>query len=347
MEPLIDTETAVQLRKHFETELIHPLTLHLYTDGGTEGRDFTATFLSELSALSPKLSLEKHPYPEWQGENYCDPVLSAASEKGLRIAFYGIPSGHEANTILEMVRLISRSESELSNEENRLLQMIDRPVKIEVFVTTECPYCPQAAQAAIQMAIANPKFITAAIVEVSGNAPLANSLGISSVPHTLVNRNPEFSVIGAQPAGKIIEQILRVGASNYEAIVREAEEEHQKRFKLLDHPDKPVFLDQSNFQQALLKYPKLVIDFWAEWCSPCRLIAPILETLAVKYHERVVFAKVNVDENPEIAERFEVTSIPTMLIFLNGAVVTRLNGALPKAELEHEIIQHLKLIQLS
>src|SRR5918912_467545 len=96
----------------------------------------------------------------------------------------------------------------------------------------------------------------------------------------------------------------------------------------------PITLTDSNFKNELSKYPILLIDFWAPWCGPCRMISPIIEQLAKEYTGRIVFAKVNIDENRMIAQSFGIQSIPTMIIFKNGKAVDIIVGAIPKAQLE-------------
>lgn len=85
----------------------------------------------------------------------------------------------------------------------------------------------------------------------------------------------------------------------------------------------------------------LVIDFWAEWCGPCKLLSPALEAIAEEHHNRLRVAKVNVDENPETARRFNAMSVPTLLVFQGGLPVKRLVGARGKSHLVHELTEFL------
>ena len=98
--------------------------------------------------------------------------------------------------------------------------------------------------------------------------------------------------------------------------------------------EKIVDLNNENWNREVLesKDPVLV-DFWAEWCAPCRMIAPLLDALAVEYSGRLKVGKVDVDQNPEVAGRYDVRSIPTLLVFRGGQVVEQRVGALPKHEL--------------
>ncbi len=98
----------------------------------------------------------------------------------------------------------------------------------------------------------------------------------------------------------------------------------------------------SNFKSAVLdKSMPVVVDFWAPWCGPCRIISPIIEQLARDYRGKVVFGKVNIDENPMVARSLGIESIPTMVIFKNGKAVDIIVGAMPKSQIETKLHQQL------
>ncbi|MBA7469253.1 MAG: thioredoxin [Dehalococcoidia bacterium] len=101
---------------------------------------------------------------------------------------------------------------------------------------------------------------------------------------------------------------------------------------------KPVEVNDSSFDQMVLqsKTPVLV-DFWAAWCGPCRMVAPIVEELAGEYEGKVTVVKLNVDENPKTASQYGVMSIPTLLVFKDGAPVSNIVGFRPKAELKRNL----------
>jgi thioredoxin len=86
-------------------------------------------------------------------------------------------------------------------------------------------------------------------------------------------------------------------------------------------------------QQVLGGEDTVVVDFWASWCPPCRMIAPSIEALAAEYQGRAKVGKLNVDENPEVAERYRIASIPTLLVFRGGQLVDQRVGALPRTEI--------------
>lgn len=104
---------------------------------------------------------------------------------------------------------------------------------------------------------------------------------------------------------------------------------------------KPIILSDASFSSEISKHPLLVVDFWAAWCGPCRIVAPIIEQLAKEYAGRVAFGKLNVDENPLTSNEFEIQSIPRLLIFWNGEAVDGIIGAVPKHQIESKISMHL------
>lgn len=103
----------------------------------------------------------------------------------------------------------------------------------------------------------------------------------------------------------------------------------------------PIVLTDSNFSREVAKYPVMLVDFWAPWCGPCRMVSPIIEQLAKEYSGRVAFGKVNVDENQLIAGSFGIQSIPTMIIFKGGKTVDVMIGVLPKGQIETKLNQQL------
>jgi thioredoxin 1 len=104
----------------------------------------------------------------------------------------------------------------------------------------------------------------------------------------------------------------------------------------------PIPVDDDSFETEIVENDGLsMVDFWAEWCGPCRIVEPVVEELAEEYSGRVKVAKVNVDESQETARRFNVRSIPSILFFRDGELVDTVVGAQPKKELEKRIEEHL------
>ena len=111
--------------------------------------------------------------------------------------------------------------------------------------------------------------------------------------------------------------------------------------KSMDWPSEPVEVTDLDFDEQVRKYPLVVVDFWAEWCAPCRAIAPIIKQLANDYAGKVVFLKLNVDENPRTAARFGIMSIPTLMIFKDGKPVDAIIGAVPRRVIEARLSQYM------
>ena len=103
----------------------------------------------------------------------------------------------------------------------------------------------------------------------------------------------------------------------------------------------PIVLTDSNFRSEVTKYPLILVDFWAPWCGPCRMVSPIIEQLAKEYSGRVAFGKVNVDECQMTAASFGIQSIPTMMMFKNGKAVDVMVGVMPKGQIEMKLKQQM------
>ena len=105
----------------------------------------------------------------------------------------------------------------------------------------------------------------------------------------------------------------------------------------------PLPVDDSNFDQMVLQAEKpVVVDLWAPWCQPCLMVAPILDELAEEYSGRISFVKVDIDENPRTAARYNIMNSPTLLIFKNGEPVSHSVGLRPKGELKQNLDAILK-----
>ncbi len=107
-------------------------------------------------------------------------------------------------------------------------------------------------------------------------------------------------------------------------------------------PSEAIELTDANVDQALQRFPLIVVDCWAPWCGPCRMMTPVIDELAKEYAGKIVFGKVNVDENAQTAMKYGIRSIPALLIFQDGKVVDQIIGAQPKQALEPQLTKYLK-----
>ena len=111
--------------------------------------------------------------------------------------------------------------------------------------------------------------------------------------------------------------------------------------KELNWPNTPVVVTDATIAQTIKEYPLVVIDCWAEWCGPCHMVAPVIQELARDHAGKIVFGKLNTDENRMSANNYNIMSIPTLLIFKNGKLIDQVVGAMPRQMLEPMITKYL------
>ena len=106
---------------------------------------------------------------------------------------------------------------------------------------------------------------------------------------------------------------------------------------------KAIVLNDANFDATLASGVPVLVDFWAEWCGPCKMIGPVVEELAGDFEGKVVIGKLNVDENPTVTARYGIRSIPTLLVFKHGQIVDKQVGAVPKSVLAQKLEAQVKV----
>ncbi len=105
---------------------------------------------------------------------------------------------------------------------------------------------------------------------------------------------------------------------------------------------KPIEITDSNFEKEVMQSAQpVLVDFWAVWCGPCKMIAPVVEELAKEYDGKLKVGKVDVDNNPDISMKFGIRSIPTLMVFKGGKVVEQIIGAVPKKNLVDKVLPHI------
>ena len=108
-----------------------------------------------------------------------------------------------------------------------------------------------------------------------------------------------------------------------------------------NHPSTPITLTDFNFNESVHKYPLLIVDFWAAWCGPCRMVSPVIDQLSSELAGKAVFGKINVDDNTNTSNALGIQSIPTIVVFKNGQAVDRIIGAITKSQLTSKISPHI------
>ena len=129
--------------------------------------------------------------------------------------------------------------------------------------------------------------------------------------------------------------------SELEKIRAKKMQEMKKTTEVGEKVSTPITVTDADFDQTVKKHPLIVLDCWAEWCGPCRMIAPVIEELAKEHAGEIVFGKLNVDENPETATKFSIMGIPTLLFMKHGAEVDRIVGVAPKLMIENKLKKHI------
>jgi len=111
--------------------------------------------------------------------------------------------------------------------------------------------------------------------------------------------------------------------------------------ELLRNIREPLNLEDTTFFQTINKFPIMLVDFWAPWCGPCRMMSPIIDQIGKDYLGKLVIGKINIDENPLIARQFSISSIPTLMLFKRGKEVNKIIGSVSKNKIDEMVKMHL------
>ena len=134
------------------------------------------------------------------------------------------------------------------------------------------------------------------------------------------------------------EELEKIRQEKLKKLMEKAAETEKKKEST---PNKPIEVTDETFIETIQNHSLVVVDCWAPWCAPCNLVAPIIEELAQDYAGKILFGKLNVDENQAVATQYQIMGIPTLLVFKNGKLADRIVGVMPRQVLEQKITGHL------
>lgn len=211
---MLKDEDKKYIREQFDEKLKGPVKILLFSQKlECEYCQPTEEILTELSELSEKISLDirnlqidSDDAKQFGVEMVPAIILLGEQDKDYGIRFFGIPSGYEFSTLLADILEVSAGRSDLAPELVEKVAGIKSPVEIKVFVTPTCPYCPNAVRAAHKIAMANPRYIKAQMIESVEFPHLANKYAVYGVPKTIINERVQFE--GAMPDQAVVEQVL-------------------------------------------------------------------------------------------------------------------------------------------
>jgi len=347
----IDPKSREFLERKYNQELNEDVDIIVFTRDiiisgeNPEYAQFSKDLVKELSQINSKIKAEYLSFGDETAKKLnlsLSPTIVIGNNNGYSIQYWGVPAGQIASTLIETISLVSQRKSGLDHSIREKLKNIDKDVLIETYFSLDSPVSSQAVLLCNRIAIELPGRIMSRSIEAEEAAERAKIFNISTLPSVLINENQDSLISGLISEEKLIYQLILNGSSNKDTVLAQMEEEEKKKKMLVDNPDYPVVLTTSNFDEAIKRYPFLVIDCWAEWCAPCLMVHPIIENLAKKYKGEIVFAKLNIDQNREIAERFRIMSIPNLLVFKDSQNVDSIVGAMPQNVLEEKILNYLK-----
>ncbi len=354
MAKFINEETEKQLREQFGLHMKNDVDIKIFTrsiilapagasalEGEKELNEFAVSFINELAAIEPRIKVEQAGFDSELAKKFnltVSPSILIGSDKGYKIIYSGAPYGYEGASFIETIFGVSAGETPLLAENKELIKYIEKETKIQTFVTAECPYCPTSVILANRIAIESKGMVISECVESYENQALAQKYKVSAVPEYVVNGREDSILVGVQPEKLFILYLLQYSApEKYNSIVAGLEAKRKVLEILPDKPEKTIYISDNNFKEAVKKYPNLIVDCWADWCGPCKMMAPILEELAAEYKDKIVMGKMNVDENPATSQEYAVKSIPTTLVFKNGEKAGEIVGAMAKVNFWDEI----------
>ncbi|MEL9915102.1 MAG: thioredoxin family protein [Thermoplasmatales archaeon] len=209
--PLLKEKDKKYLEDEFKKNLKSPVKLYIFTsDDNCQYCEQTVQIAEELEETSDliemeHLDLDSELAGKWGIDKAPTTVVTRKDDENPRIKYIGIPMGYEFSSLVEDIRRVSRNDPELDPEVKEKLDEVDRPVRIQIFVTPTCPYCPKAVGTAHKFALANSN-ITGEMIEAIEFPAWADEWGVSSVPHIVINGDVQF--VGAYPDENFVDYVL-------------------------------------------------------------------------------------------------------------------------------------------
>jgi len=209
---LLSEADSQALRKLFQERLQEPVVLHFFAQGADQSSQATRQILAELAELHEAITVQHYDFSKDQqvaGQFRLDkaPALVVAQPSyDFGIRFYGVPSGYEFSSLVEDIVDVSRGEADLPEEVIQALQALKGEVRLQVFVTPTCPYCPRAVRTAHKFALASEQ-VTGDMVMATDFNELSFKYGVSAVPHIVVNETASF--VGALPEQQFLAETLK------------------------------------------------------------------------------------------------------------------------------------------
>ena len=344
---VFDDKTKQQIVEKFDAELKNDVYIKLFStdliseNNNSEYIDFTKEFLKELSEINSKIHVDSNGMYEEEakkrGITVSPTVIIGDGNGWYPVQYFGAPAGYEAGSFIEAISMISSEDSALDVSSREKLKSIDGDMLIETYVTPACPHCPKAVVLSNQIAIESGGKIISRCIEAQEMMDRARMFNVSSVPQQVINEKKGSITIGVQQEKTFVNQVLNYGSNSAKEILEKEAKEKRLREVLSANPDYPVVITDGNVDEAITKYPFLVVDCWAEWCGPCKMIGPVIAKLASSQKGNVVFGKLDVDNNPDTSTKFNIRSIPNLLVFKDGNKVGDIVGAMPEAMLLEKI----------
>ncbi|MGC8574764.1 MAG: protein disulfide oxidoreductase [Thermoplasmata archaeon] len=210
--PLLKDKDRKYLQEEFEKNLKDEVKLYIFTSNDDcQYCEQTVQIAKELTEISDMIKVEVLPLDSDKAKAWgidrapTTVVTNNGKNEDARIKYIGIPMGYEFSSLIEDIRRVSRNDPELESEVMNKIKEVDSPIKIQVFVTPTCPYCPRAVGVAHKFALANEN-ITGEMVEAIEFPEWADQWGVSSVPHIVINGDVQF--VGAYPEDNFVDYVL-------------------------------------------------------------------------------------------------------------------------------------------